>query len=289
MPYPTFVQVLSHWVEDQCEMFRQLRQIEVPSWLTTLTPTAITHQRLPLRELLRESLYYPSCGYDGDPIRHFGGNVLSFVYVDYGDGRDDLLNALHFSGYDLVASRFVAEKELAPDGWRPLTLHHTDGDPLRYRDHVKTPFCLWSVFQRRSDFGDTHGPFRFSLLFICADGVATFQALYVANSVTPKVIAVIQPGHAFGYNWTDFTNPAQIFARLVLENPGGQPDMLLYGGIGSGRDSYGESCWPAYKYLVRRFRKTGGGTVGVWSRTRTDWKPSVKSGRPADDRKEYDL
>lgn len=175
------------------------------------------------------------------------------------------MSALHFSGYDLVASRFVTENELAPDGWRPPELRRVDGDPMRYRDHVKEPFCVWSVFQRRGDFQVTHGPVRFSLLFICADGVATFQAIYIANSITPKAVAVIQPGHAFGNNWTDYTDPGQIFARSVIENPAGQPEMLLYGGIGDGRKWYATSCWPMYQVLLRRFHKTRSGTVGVWS------------------------
>ncbi|MEI6599913.1 MAG: hypothetical protein WCN21_05540 [Comamonadaceae bacterium] len=250
-------------------MLRQLQAIEVPDWLTKLTPETIKNGPFPLRELLIDSLYYPSCGFDADPIKHFGGNVLSFVYVDYGHTRDALMSALRFSGYDLVGSRFVSEEELAPDGWRPLDLRPMDEDPLRYQAHIKTPFCLWAVFQRRSDRPITHGPMRFSLLYVCADGVATFLALYVTNLVAPKAIAVIQPGHAFGYNWTDFTNPGRIFARSVLENPAGLPEMLLYGGIGNCcRDWYREPCWPSYQVLVRRFRKTRSGAIGVWSRGR---------------------
>lgn len=254
-------------------MLRQLKTIEVPSWLSNLTPEAIKHDPLPLHELLRESLYYPSCGFDSDPIKHLGGNVLSFVYVDYGHTHDALMSALHFSGYDLVASRFVTENELAPDGWRPLELRQVDGDPFRYRDHVREPFCVWSIFQRRGEFSGTHGPVRFSLLFICADGVATFQALYLVNSITPKAVAVIQPGHGFGYNWTDFTDPEQVFARVVIANPAGQPEMVLYGGIGHDWQSYSSPCWPTYKLLARRFRKTGGGTVGVWTKNLRDIVP----------------
>ena len=178
-------------------MIRQLQAIEVPSWLTNLTPETIRHEPFPLRELLRDSLYYPACGFDSDPIKHIGGNILSFVYVDYGHTRDAFLNALHFSGYDLVASRFVTENELAPNGWRLPVLRPIDGDPQRSREYIKAPFCLWAVFQRRGNFPVTHGPLRFSLLFVGADGAATFKALYVANSIAPKAVAVIQPGHGF--------------------------------------------------------------------------------------------
>lgn len=255
-------------------MLRQLKKTEVPSWLTNLTPEAIKHDPFPLHELLRESLYYPSCGFDGDPMKHLGGNVLSFIYVDYGHTRDAFMCALNFTGFDLVASRFVTENELAPDGWSPLELRRVDGDQLRYRDYVKEPFCVWSIFQRRGDFPVTHGPVRFSLLFICADGVDAFQTLYVTNKIAPKVATVIQPGHVFGHNWTDFTDPEQVFARVVLANPAGQPETVLYGGIGHDWRSYASPCWPTYKLLTRRFRKTGGGTVGVWTKTLRDIVPS---------------
>jgi hypothetical protein len=173
------------------------------------------------------------------------------------------MKALHFSGYDLVASRFVTEMELAPDGWKPLELRPLDGEPMRYSEYIKEPFYLWSVFKRRSNFGAIYGPTRFSLLFVCADGVATFQTLYVANSIAPRVVAVIQPGHGFGCNWTAYTDCTQIFGRLVLENPAGVPKLLLFGGVGT-RDLYREACWPAYRNLVRLFYRNDGGSVGVW-------------------------
>jgi hypothetical protein len=244
-------------------MLRQFKECEVPDWLVDLTADAITREPLPLIDILRDSVYYPSCGFDSDPIKHLGGNVFSFVYVDYGHSRETFMRALHFSGYDLVASRFVTEMELAPDGWKPLELRPLDGEPMRYSEYIKEPFYLWSVFKRRSNFGAIYGPTRFSLLFVCADGVATFQTLYVANSIAPRVVAVIQPGHGFGCNWTAYTDCTQIFGRLVLENPAGVPKLLLFGGVGT-RDLYREACWPAYRNLVRLFYRNDGGSVGVW-------------------------
>jgi hypothetical protein len=246
-------------------MLRVLKAIEAPRWLTGLTPSAIANEPLPLGLLLDHSLFYPSCGFDDDPIRHFRGNIFSFVYCDYGHRLDEFMRALWFGGYNLLASRLVNENELPMRSWRPVDLSRTDGDPLRHRDHIKTPFCVWAVFERRPDRPITFGPDRFSLLFLCADGVAAFQALYVANAVAPKVVAVIQPGAAFGYNWTDFQSPTEIFARSVLENPGGQPDMLLFG------DAWGhaESRWLEYQHFLRRYSKRRGGAVGVWAKNVT--------------------
>lgn len=247
-------------------MLRQLQTIAFPNWLADLTSDSIKNAPLPLFDLLRESLYYPSCGFDGDPIKHMGGNVLSFVYVDYGHTRDAFMSALRFTGYEPVAHRFVTESELSLNSHGTSKLCLGESNPLPYHHYIKESFCVWPVFQRRAEFPAMHGPVRFSLLFICADGVATFEALYVANRVAPKVVAVIQPGHAFGYNWTDFTDAEQVFARMVLANIAGQPEMILFGGISSDWRAYESPCWPTYKILTRRFQKTGGGTVGIWSK-----------------------
>ena len=112
----------------------------------------------------------------------------------------------------------------------------------------KKPYCFWSIFQRGINVPSIHGPPRFSLLYLCADGVAAFQALYYANSASPKAVAVIQPGTAFGGNWTDFEDPYEIFARTVLGNPKGRPQILLNKGAGySFRE---QCCWPSYTELI---------------------------------------
>jgi len=257
-------------------MLRELPEISAPRWLTNVSATTITNEPFPLHDLLNDSLYYPSSGFDGDPVRHLAGNILSFIYADYGRRYDDFVRALKtgFSGYDLLAARSVTERELTPRGWRPTLPTRLDGDPSQSRRWMKDPFCAWSVFRRCENVPDSHGPARFSLLYLCADGVAAFQALYVANSAVPKAVAVIQPGHGFGGNWTDFTSPKGIFAKTVLGNPSGQPKILLYGGIDQ-RNFYRfrPSCWPDYQALVcfkdkaRHGSRGRHGTIGVWSKT----------------------
>jgi hypothetical protein len=240
--------------------------MQEPDWLADIDQDNIKSRSLPLDELLQESLYYPASGFDGSPIRRLAGNVFSFVYVDYGMEREALMNALEspgFHGYKLLARRDVAQHELPPRPWRLPPLLPQDGDPWKFRDYTKEPFCVWAVFERSGEMPDSHGPRRFSLLYLCADGVAAFQALYVANAMKPKIVAIIQPGHGFGRNWTDFTDPQQVLARTVLGNPAGRPQALLHGGSG-GRDFYRESCWPDYPGLLRFIDKRGGRDIGVF-------------------------
>ena len=248
-------------------MINAMPTLEEPDWLMDLTEESIANDPLPLEDLLKDSLYYPSSEFDGDPVKYLGGNILSFVYVDYGVGKDQLTQELSnpgFLGYRPVGSRAVQERELVPNGWRPsMPLDH-DGDWRSAELPVEQPFCLWTVFEREPDMPDDHGPARFSLLYLYADGAAAFQALYVSNRAVPKVVAVIQPGHSFGGNWTDFADPARIFARLILGNPKGMPQWLMYGGIGP-RSGYRKSCWPFYRELKGFFEKAGGGSIGLWS------------------------
>ncbi|MDQ1314622.1 MAG: hypothetical protein QG662_731 [Pseudomonadota bacterium] len=237
-----------------------------PEWLRNLTTATIQNQTFPLRRLLRDSLYYPASGFDGNPIRHLAGNIHSFIYADYGHERDEFDRALHdegFRGYEILAEREVTEQELAPHGWRPIPPSLYEGRPKA--SDCKAPFCLWVVLQRLADMPPSHGPERFSLLYLCADGAAAFQALYVANKLAPRAIAIIQPGHGFGGNYTDFTDPERILARSVLGNPAGAPRLLLYGGWFE-RKLYREPCWPGYRELIRFLEIAGGGSIGVWMR-----------------------
>lgn len=146
----------------------------------------------------------------------------------------------------------------------PIRPSREDGDPAKYPDTgwIKSPFCEWLVFQRKDEYDESHGARRFSLLYLCADGVAAFQALYVQYGVSPAAIAIIQPGTGFGGNWTDFTDPNKILARTVMENPAGRPAYLLYGGSG-GLHFYQEPCWPAYSQGLGFL---GTSSIGVWHR-----------------------
>jgi len=366
-------------------MINQLPEISVPDWLAEISQSTITIDPFPLTQLLEDSLYYPSSGFDRDPVKYLSGNILSFIYVDYGRSHDEFENEIikrGFRGYECVATRSVTEQELTPRGWRPRQPDpdHIDYDHLAYnsdftieglkifridrealqkeRDtaermeilskdklprlqekmeqeserlaflkreilneklreeeksylqqdmkwieaeiedvrkeierarqdynesecenleaatrklhlmgdwfgNEKKPYCSWSIFQRGEDVPAFYGPPRFSLLYLCADGVAAFQALYYANSASPKAVAVIQPGTEFGGNCTNFEDNEKIFARSVLGNPQGRPEILLYGGSGK-RDFFREPCWPSYTELICFLDKSSGGSIGVW-------------------------
>ncbi len=226
-------------------------------------------QSLPLRELLEGALYYPSSGTDGDPVKYMGALIQSFVYVDYGYSRASFLEALQrepFAGYRILGSRSVSEAELETQGWRapPLSPDEINRVQNAVRRLRAVPFCEWVVFERLPSMPVEHGPRRFSLLQLCADGVAAFQALYVDKALRPGAIAVIQPGHGFGGNWADFTDPTGPLGRVVASNPAGLPPYMLAGGLGP-RSHNLSIRWPQYSRLIRWYPYPRRGEVGIWA------------------------
>lgn len=243
-------------------MIAEIAPIEPPEWLVNVNAETISATPFPLKEIITDSLYYPSSGFDGYPVKFLAGNFLSFIYVDYGHTERDLnyeLKNYSFTGYETIARRSLTANDLAPNGWTPIQPLPIDGNPLKHDNWIKKTFAEWMVFQRQADFSDEHGPARFSLVYLCADGVAAFQALYISSKITPKAVAIIRPGTGFGANWTNFRDPKQIFARTVLQNPAGIPEFLLDGeGVGNS-----VACWPQYNTKIAML---GGKQIGVWQK-----------------------
>lgn len=230
--------------------------------LDKLTPETIAHGVFPVKELLSNSVYYPASAFDGGVIRDCNVNrkdwkVLSFVYVDYKETPRSLHQTDMPRGYRLLGERQLTEAELVTSGWSPRIPPNSDME--RYQNRIshfasKHPFATWMVFERLPEYGEDHGPHRFSLIFICADGVATYQALYWTHQLHPRAIAIIQPGTGFGGNWTDFFKKSDSFYWTVSHNAAGMPDFV-YCGFWA-RSSTGPNDmpdfvnfdWPEYSY-----------------------------------------
>ncbi|MBT6000113.1 MAG: hypothetical protein HOG68_03695, partial [Candidatus Marinimicrobia bacterium] len=55
--------------------------------------------KFPLKELLENSLYYPACGRDGDPVWHVHKEIQSFFYADYGVAQNQIEESLYGAGH----------------------------------------------------------------------------------------------------------------------------------------------------------------------------------------------
>lgn len=238
--------------------------LEMPKWLLK------NEFEFDVNVVLENSFYYPCSHFDGGPVKHFMGNVYSFLYVDYGVSREDFLNELKnrgFRGYHIIYQRSISQNELTPNGW---TVYIPPGEDERnpndyYPECTKNPFCEWVIFERAPDKDDSYNPKRFSLLFLCADGAAAYQAIYLSNNIKPRIVAIIQPGHCFGGNWTIFTDREKIFARSVCYKRELLPDYLINGGYGKAC-LYENSIWDEYTTPVKMLN-AGISTIKVWKRS----------------------
>lgn len=246
-------------------MLDALAKKPLPEWMASAT----TDMSVPWRELLKESLYYPSCGIDGRPVQYFGGHCHSFVYADYGYPFESIYTLLTqeaaFFGYRLKSSRRLEDSEVdLVSAWQSIHLDpRIDGNPNQFRDRHVSPYAFWCIFERLDEISDEHGPLLFSLLYLGMDGVAAFHALYIARQVSPAVVAIIQPGEGFGWNWTHFFDTKQIFCRTVMGNSAGLPRYLLIGGNGINLSRQKELLWPGYSGPIR-FWKSTNGYLGLW-------------------------
>jgi hypothetical protein len=198
-------------------------------YLETLSVQDILSGPLPIKSLLEDSFYYPCSALDGRVVKWYSKSIQSFVYCDYAISEERFLNEMDtFLGYTIVAQRAVKLQELVPNGWYPVLPRGVSASNyFKYKECWVKPFCRWVVYERDPEHGDDHGAFRFSLLFIGGEGVATYQALYWSNRLAAKAIGIIRPGDGFGLNWTQFGAEGKPFHQVLMENPYGTPEIIL--------------------------------------------------------------
>jgi len=236
--------------------------------IENLTTETILNKQLPINELLDNSFYYPSSGFDVGIIKYYGKEIQSYFYCDYATGEEALMRHLNdFHGYKILGHRSIRQEELVPNGWKmQLPPNFNLKQYYRYKDFFKKPFAHWAVYERMDNFSETHGPNRFSLIYIGGEGVATYQALYWSNKRTAKALAIIQPGTNFGFNWTDFADENGALAWVVLNNPFGKPDTIFYGGYGKGYKNFNWDNYELSKTIRPYYSEEQFGEVTIWTR-----------------------
>ena len=217
---------------------KQLSPNPMPHWLAEVNEDS----NFDRRAVLDNSIYYPGCDIDASPIEAYGGFAHSFVYVDYYCDKETVLKELsRFGGYEPVFVREIKKDELSENSNPTISPRITDFYGAHPEDSIselinrirfnvnsrQIPYCVWAVMQRRSRANSSHGPERFSLLYVFGEGVATYQALYNSNQIRPIAIVIAGADIGFGRNWTLFQQKNGIFERVVMANPAGIPKYLF--------------------------------------------------------------
>lgn len=158
-------------------------------------------------------VYYPGSGTDGHAVKLFGSAHAAhcFVYVDYGRTPEELENALDhpehgFLGYHRFARVVLRESDLVPNGWRN---HVSPGEAniaaaRNFASVADAPFGFLEVLERNPDLGEEHGAKRLAILFLGADGIASYDALFCQSHEQRPPFAVVLVDHGFGGNYERF-------------------------------------------------------------------------------------
>jgi len=258
-------------------MIHEIPGIDMPDWLPA------GNYGFDIKKIIKDSLYYPSCGTDGVPVKYFMGNVYSFVYVDYGFSENELDERIHvpdaFKGYEIIHKDKISQKQL--DGGNKINYPPKISRRNPPSDWIEEPFCNWFVFKRKPGFNDDHNPEYFSLLYLCSEAVAAYCVLYNQYNVSPKILCMIQDGHGFGGNWTSYTERRLDLAQAVFLNRE-LPDYLIYGSYGF---DYVGGTWPEYEEFIyehtddfkngdaKTFLLCGKSRHGFWESRNRAWKP----------------
>jgi hypothetical protein len=176
--------------------------------------------------------YYPGAGFDGHMVKVLNKAHAThvFIHVDYGVSQREILKQLTSNphavhGYSVLDVVEVDLKDLAPHDWHDLPWMGPN-EPVRSMivqgrmkpwHHLMHPFAMMAVFERVPEKGPEHGAERIAVLFIGADGAATYQALYGLRDGTPPPYLVLIQDHGFGGNYSPFAKDGMLhrYAQLI--------------------------------------------------------------------------
>lgn len=181
---------------------------ELPPWLRNYRKG----QETPLAQFLRSRIvFYPGSAWDWHPIKVFGDSCSAhcFIYVDYLQPEDEVIGNLQgeygLEGYHILDSVRISEAELRRAiSWNRhyLTLEEqrraNEGTRWFRRDNAPAPYARLVVLER--DPGRSEGAERMAVLFLGADGHATFEAVF-ANGNAPNLFGFLLQEHGFGGNY----------------------------------------------------------------------------------------
>lgn len=132
-----------------------------------------------------------------------------FCRCDYWLTRDDVFESLGrqpIAGYKRIGVVTVELADLVPRGFRPHLDYRRREVPFAEVD----PWAAFVVFERERDHSNGHGAARIGVLFVGADAIETFDALYcqetpeAAESDRGAPFGLLLQDHGFGGNWTAF-------------------------------------------------------------------------------------
>lgn len=205
--------------------FLKTRAEPCPDWLANFTPDTPFDAR-PF--FASRVVYYPGHGGDGQAVRVFSAAHAAhcFIYADYFWEEADIKASLdhprrHFKGYHTLARISLTPEKLISGNWRP---HAQPTHGWATQPNIQ-PFGFVEVLERDADFGPEHGADRLAILFLGADGHATYDALFCQAGQTKPPYAILLQDHGFGGNYSAFGRDGLM--EKIATMTGRKPELLL--------------------------------------------------------------
>lgn len=194
-----------------CQAYLKQTAEQVPNWLGSHQ----VGQKLNLSSFFGSRVvYYPGSGLDGDAVKLFASSNSAhcFVYADYGLNKESLEQQLDsaengFRGYTKLDRIKLSQEDILPKNW----VQHIDpslAGNVNYSNAsevINQPFAFLEILERKAEFDESHGAKRIAILFLGADGFATYDALFCQSASQPLFALVLQD-HGFGGNYARFDN-----------------------------------------------------------------------------------
>lgn len=204
-------------------------------------------------------VYYPGSGSDGHPVKFFGSLHMasSFIYVDYGLSRESIERDLdnpekgyngHFKGYHSHSRITLKIEDIIPDGWESqIEKHHPNKSKHDFANIQ--PYAFLELLQRDSHLDEKHGPKQLNIMFLGADGHATYDALFCQGISPNPPLAIVLQDHGFGGNYSKFGRGGLL--ESIAKNTQVYPRYLL---VAEGTDP-----WDGYERAIDYEGTRGGG------------------------------
>lgn len=179
---------------------------KLPNWLNNFNVGG----KVSMLDFFRSRIVYnPGAGFEGGPIKLFNSAhaAHAFVYVDYffsEETVDKNLSNNAFLGYHLIHEQRVTKAELSP---KSVVYHLTSEEKKEIKKRYEwanvpthNAFAILKIYERNQDVDEYHGAWRFAILFLGADAIATYDVLFGNTNCTPFASVIDQYGFDGSYD-----------------------------------------------------------------------------------------
>ena len=231
-----------------------------------------------IKDILSESVFYPSSGVDATPIEAFGRKYSYYIHADYEMKEQYVHISMQgdFSGvgYDMLRHEEISESAIIRSSDTMPIFEMNKKEKSRYRELSRYHrrrfvgkylpyFSRWGVY-RFNPLKSGHHPSKpdgFSLLHIGGDAIIWFKKLYLSYGVNPKSVSIINPGILYVDNYTTYLNTEDTLYKMILHNVNTNGAEMPETIITDCLRSTDKFPWPYYEYEKTSYHWSGVGPV----------------------------